>query len=55
MQFPTGRHETPDGQLVIEGVGVLPDITVPVTEASALGQEDTLLDAAVKELQNKIK
>jgi len=55
MQFPTGRHETPDGQLVIEGVGVVPDITVPVTEASALGQEDTLLDAAVKELQDKIK
>jgi C-terminal processing protease CtpA/Prc len=55
MQFPTGRHETPDGKLVIEGVGVVPDITVPVTEASALGQEDTLLDAAVKALQDKIK
>lgn len=55
MQFPTGRHETMDGNLVIEGVGVVPDITVPVTEASALGEEDTLLNAAVEALQEKIK
>jgi len=55
MQFPTGRHETMDGNLVIEGVGVIPDITVPVTEASALGQEDALLNAAIEALQGKIK
>jgi C-terminal processing protease CtpA/Prc len=55
MQFPTGRHETPDGKLVIEGTGVIPEITVPVTEASALGQEDALLNAAIEALQNKIK
>jgi C-terminal processing protease CtpA/Prc len=55
MQFPTGRHETLDGELVIEGVGVIPDITVPVTEASALGQDDALLNAAIEALQEKIK
>lgn len=55
MQFPTGRHETMDGNLLLEGVGVIPDITVPVTEASALGQEDALLNAAVEALQEKIK
>jgi C-terminal processing protease CtpA/Prc len=55
LQFPTGRHQTPDGKLVIEGVGVVPDIIVPVTEASALGQEDALLDAAIQALQEKIK
>lgn len=55
MQFPTGRHETMDGELAIEGVGVIPDITVPVTEASALGQDDALLNAAIEALQEKIK
>jgi C-terminal processing protease CtpA/Prc len=54
MQFPTGRPETEDGQLVIEGVGVQPDVTVPVTEESALGQRDAVLDAAVNELLSQI-
>jgi carboxyl-terminal processing protease len=48
LQFPTGRSETLQGELLIEGVGVVPDITVPVTEASALGQEDTVLEAAIE-------
>jgi carboxyl-terminal processing protease len=47
MQFPTGRHETPDGELLLEGIGVEPDIVVPVTAQSALGQIDAVLDAAV--------
>jgi len=55
MQFPTGRPETPDGELLIENVGVVPDILVPVTEESALGIEDTVLQAAVKELLAKIR
>ena len=38
--------ETPSGDLYIEGVGVVPDITVPITEASALGQVDAVLQAA---------
>lgn len=50
MQFPTGRPETPDGQLLIEGVGVEPDITVPVTEDSVLGRVDTVLNAAIEAL-----
>lgn len=48
LQFPTGRPETMDGQLLIEGTGVLPDVTVPVTYESALGLEDAVLDAAIK-------
>jgi C-terminal processing protease CtpA/Prc len=47
MQFPTGRPENLDGTLQIEGVGVLPDITVPVTRESVLGEEDTVLQAAI--------
>jgi carboxyl-terminal processing protease len=54
LQFPTGRPETPDGKIVIEGVGVVPDITVPVTADSALGRTDAVLDAAVSALQAKI-
>jgi C-terminal processing protease CtpA/Prc len=51
MQFPTGRPLSPDGEIVIEGQGVIPDILVPVTEESALGKEDALLNAAVQALQ----
>jgi C-terminal processing protease CtpA/Prc len=46
-QFPTGRPQTIDGNLLIEGSGVQPDIVVPVTYESALGLEDAVLQAAV--------
>jgi C-terminal processing protease CtpA/Prc len=55
MQFPTGRPETLEGQLVIEGEGIIPDILVPVTAESALGQVDALLEAAVQALLQKIR
>ena len=51
MQFPTGRSETPDGALLIEGVGVVPDILVPVTAESALGEVDAVLQAAIEALK----
>lgn len=54
MQFPASRSETLDGELLIEGVGVVPDVTVPVTEESALGLEDTVLDAAIEALLKEI-
>jgi carboxyl-terminal processing protease len=55
MQFPTGRPETLDGKLLIEGRGVIPDITVPVTVESALGKTDAVLQAAIRALLDKIK
>jgi carboxyl-terminal processing protease len=55
LQVPTGRPETPAGDLYIEGVGVVPDITVPITEASALGQEDTVLEAAVDAVLEQVR
>ncbi len=55
MQFPTGRPETMDGKLLIEGVGVIPDLLVPVSEASALGQVDALLEAAVQALLDDLR
>jgi C-terminal processing protease CtpA/Prc len=55
FQIPTTKSVTPDGKTVIEGVGVPLDVTVPVTQASALGQEDAVLQAAIQALQAKIK
>jgi C-terminal processing protease CtpA/Prc len=54
LQFPTGRPETLDGELLIEGVGVVPDVLVPVTEESALGISDTVLQAAIDALLERI-
>jgi len=54
MQFPFGRPETPDGELLIEGTGVIPDVLVPVTIDSVLNQEDTVLQTAIEELLNLI-
>ncbi len=54
LQFPTGRPETPDGRLLIEGTGVVPDIVVPVTEDQVLGRDDPVLAAAVEALLERI-
>jgi C-terminal processing protease CtpA/Prc len=53
IQFPTGRSETPEGELLIEGTGVVPDTLVPVSEANARG-EDTVLETAIQTLLDKI-
>ena len=50
-QLPTGRSVTSDGQIVIEGSGVIPDIVVPVTIESAIGQIDAVLQAAIQALR----
>jgi C-terminal processing protease CtpA/Prc len=50
LPVPTTKTTTPDGEVIIEGVGVVPDIVVPVTEESALGTEDTVLNAAIEAL-----
>jgi C-terminal processing protease CtpA/Prc len=50
LQFPTTKTTTPDGEVIIEGVGVVPDVVVPVTEESALGSRDTVLETAIETL-----
>ena len=52
LQVPTGRPETLDGELLIEGTGVIPDEIIPLTFEGALGLEDTLLEAALDRLRN---
>ncbi len=51
LQVPTGRPETLSGELLIEGVGVLPDVVIPVTYESAMGQVDAVLQAAINILE----
>jgi C-terminal processing protease CtpA/Prc len=51
VQFPTGRPITPEGDILIEGVGIIPDIIVPITVESALDEIDAVRDAAIDLLQ----
>jgi len=55
MQFPTGRPETADGDLLIENTGVLPDIVIPFTEESELRGKDTVLQAAIDALLEQLQ
>jgi carboxyl-terminal processing protease len=48
LQFPTTRSTTPEGEIIIEGIGIVPDVTVPVTVDSALGEEDAVLNRAIE-------
>ena len=51
MQIPTGRTVDPNtGVTLIEGVGVVPDVRVPVTVESLLSPEDEVLQAAIEAL-----
>lgn len=55
VQFPTGRAESMDGALIIEGSGIIPDILVPVTEADLAADHDAVLEAAIQALLDKIR
>jgi hypothetical protein len=51
FQYTTGRAVDMDGNIHIEGIGVVPTLRVPVT-AETLFAEDALLDAAVEYLDS---
>lgn len=46
VQVPTGRTVDADGDIVLEGVGVVPTVKVPITEETVLTNEDVELKAA---------
>ncbi len=51
MQIPTGRLVHPETQdIMLEGVGVIPDLRVPITLESIRSPEDEVLRAAEAEL-----
>jgi C-terminal processing protease CtpA/Prc len=54
LQFPTGRPITPEGKILIEGQGVALDFTVPVSEDSAMGKVDSVLEKAIEVLQEEM-
>ena len=54
-QMPVGRSVTPDGEVIIEGIGVVPNVEVPVTLDNLqndLAGGDSVLDAAVAHLDS---
>lgn len=51
FQLTVGRAIDGEGNIHIEGIGVIPTIDVPITEESLLGDGDVLLETAVSYLQ----
>ncbi len=50
FQYVIGRSIDPQGNIIIEGVGVVPDVRVPVTEETLFSPTDPVIDAAVAAL-----
>ncbi|MBI5666759.1 MAG: PDZ domain-containing protein [Chloroflexi bacterium] len=50
LQFSVGRSVDPDGNIIIEGTGVVPTVKVPVNEETLFADGDPILDAAVEYL-----
>ncbi|WP_420630929.1 S41 family peptidase [Candidatus Leptofilum sp.] len=46
FRFTQGRAVDPDGNIHIEGIGVVPDIRVPLTEETLFSDGDPVLEAA---------
>jgi hypothetical protein len=45
--LPTNRPLDADGEIIIEGQGIQPDVEVPVTEETVFTESDVVLDSAV--------
>ncbi len=52
LQFSVGRTVDADGNIIIEGTGVVPTVRVPVNEETLFSQEDPVLQAAVNFLDD---
>ena len=50
FRFTQGRSVGNDGTIHIEGIGVVPDILLPVNEANLFSENDAILAAAIDEL-----
>ncbi|MEN6436361.1 MAG: S41 family peptidase [Anaerolineaceae bacterium] len=50
LQIPTGRFTLEDGSIFLEGVGVVPDVRIPIDEASVLSTQDTVLQDAISSI-----
>jgi C-terminal processing protease CtpA/Prc len=52
VRIAVGRNLDTDGNIIIEGTGVVPDVQVPVTLESLMGIGDVVLDGAVDYLNS---
>lgn len=50
VRYTVGRAVGPDGTIHIEGIGVAPDVVVPVTEETLFTEEDVILQTAIEVL-----
>ncbi len=50
FQFTTGRSLNAEGGIRLEGIGVIPDVYVPVDETTLFAEGDVILDEAVVHL-----
>lgn len=54
LQFTIGRAVNADGEIHIEGIGVIPTVQVPVNEETLFAQGDVILEAAIEYLDAKL-
>ncbi len=54
IRYTAGRAVDADGEIHIEGIGVVPDILVPVTEDTLFAEEDVILEAALDVLEGNL-
>jgi C-terminal processing protease CtpA/Prc len=54
IQIPTGRFKDANGQLFLEGTGVVPNLKVPVTLKNLLSEKDVVLATAVRALNKRL-
>ena len=52
--FTQGRAVNAEGEIHIEGIGVVPDVVVPVTEETLFSEDDPVLAAAVRHLAGEL-
>lgn len=52
VRFPIARPLDLDGNIIIEDVGVVPDVVVPVNEETLFASGDAVLEAAIAVLDN---
>ena len=55
IRFTAGRAVDNEGNIHIEGRGVLPTIDVPLTEETLFSEDDPLLEAAIAYLEGRVK
>jgi C-terminal processing protease CtpA/Prc len=54
VRFPFVRHLDKDGNIILEGVGVVPTVRVPVNEETLFSTGDPILEAAVVALDTPL-